>query len=437
MESAFKFGGDVMSCHVPPILFMLVASTAALTHFPYRMLREGGIAFFLIAAIFFFVLGVPLAHLQIAIGQYSKLGLFGLWRAFPIGRGIGVVWLFFSFVMICQQVSILSVNYKYLVPTLSTSDFPWLKCDQYWNTESCVSPVWNKSSSQPSYDLADADDRADNQYSKAQNSFDGSSVFALFLMWITVAAPIVLGPRSLFTGVFVSFIIVQACNTLLFFLAVSMPGAGSGMKAMFWPDFGRIDGNSLLDNAKMTHGVFQSAFGVLVFLGKHTQDHIFTLPHVFVAVFLSLVLSLINALKTAGFMGFYSQLCNLRDFYPTISIVPMATALSQAPGSNFWLLLCCIHDILKWSICCSIFSEIMLSAIVEVFPTRLLSRNHFPQSVILPAILTVVGFPFSIALLYVREADGWQMFVFIMTLNFSWLPFKRPNYSMQNSFKAL
>ena len=217
-------------------------------------------------------------------------------------------------------------------------------------------------------------------------------------------------------GAFVSFTIVQACNILLLILAVSMPGASSGIKYIFWPEFDRIDIRSMLDIAKMTHVLFQSAFGVPVFLGKHTQDHIFTLPHVLVAFFLSLVLSLINALKTAGFAGFFSHLCNLnvQDFFSsTNSIVPMATALSQAPGSNFWLLLHCIHDILKWSVCFSVFSEVLLSAIVEVFPTRFASRNNFPKSAILPAIFAAVGFPVSIALLYVR-GDGWQLFGYVI-----------------------
>ena len=52
---------------------------------------------------------VPTVHLkadlsfQMAFGKYAKSGPYGLWRAFPLGTGIGVVWIIMSFVAICQE----------------------------------------------------------------------------------------------------------------------------------------------------------------------------------------------------------------------------------------------------------------------------------------------------------------------------------------------
>ena len=34
-------------------------------------------------------------HLQVLIGQYAQSGIIGIWRAFPLARGIGLAWIIF------------------------------------------------------------------------------------------------------------------------------------------------------------------------------------------------------------------------------------------------------------------------------------------------------------------------------------------------------
>ena len=49
------------------------------------------------------------------ISQYAKLGPLGIWRAFPLARGVGVAWLLFMTINTSHFAKELSRNFVYLV----------------------------------------------------------------------------------------------------------------------------------------------------------------------------------------------------------------------------------------------------------------------------------------------------------------------------------
>ena len=53
---------------------------------------------------------------QIVVGQYSKLGPLGIWRSFPLARGIGVVWIFLSAITVLNNTIYASKSLVFLGP---------------------------------------------------------------------------------------------------------------------------------------------------------------------------------------------------------------------------------------------------------------------------------------------------------------------------------
>ena len=42
---------------------------------------------------------------QVLFGQYAKTGPLGIWRSFPLARGVGIVWIIFIYITISLNVT--------------------------------------------------------------------------------------------------------------------------------------------------------------------------------------------------------------------------------------------------------------------------------------------------------------------------------------------
>ena len=157
--------------------------------------------------------------------------------------------------------------FSYFLQTLSTQDFPWMKCNQSWNSETCR-PMFTNSTleiEEPSttpttgdyydynldpekegltlnqedgyYYRRPNDVFPDHEFYNSTTAFDASAIGSTLLFWILLSLPLIQGPKSLIKAFFGGFVIVTICNALLFFLSVSLPGAEYGFAYIFWPNF--------------------------------------------------------------------------------------------------------------------------------------------------------------------------------------------------------
>ncbi|KAF9419099.1 hypothetical protein HW555_004270 [Spodoptera exigua] len=107
------------------------AAVAVSFHATWRAPREafihGGLQYGLAVTLALLVVALPLALLQLAVGQLSQQDAVGVWRAVPFFRGVGYMRLFISFLGSVYSVIYLAMTVTYFLYTLSSS-LPFWEC---------------------------------------------------------------------------------------------------------------------------------------------------------------------------------------------------------------------------------------------------------------------------------------------------------------------
>ncbi|GFO08625.1 sodium- and chloride-dependent gaba transporter ine-like [Plakobranchus ocellatus] len=81
--------------------------------------------------------GVPLAFMEMAVGQYTRQGPIGaLSKLCPFFKGAGLATVVISFLFTTYYVVIITWSFYYMFHTF-TSELPWTHCNHSWNSELC------------------------------------------------------------------------------------------------------------------------------------------------------------------------------------------------------------------------------------------------------------------------------------------------------------
>ncbi|GFV23369.1 sodium-dependent serotonin transporter [Trichonephila clavipes] len=82
--------------------------------------------------------GLPLFYLELALGQYYRNGCITIWdKLCPMMKGIGYAICFIDLYMGMYYNTIIAWAFYYLFASF-TSELPWTRCDNPWNTEHCL-----------------------------------------------------------------------------------------------------------------------------------------------------------------------------------------------------------------------------------------------------------------------------------------------------------
>ena len=303
---------------------------------------------------------------------------------------------------------------------LSTYDYPWLKCDQVWNTAACKS---NYHSSQlettessystpgPSGFLENATEVdlsvAMSEYVQSMDadSMNASSILALKLTWLLLLIPLALGPKSLIWSFYVALPLALLCKVLLFIQAVSLPSAVYGLRFMFEPDLSRLAKvYTWLEICNLVSGLHFWAFnGNLIMIGKYLDEKTPALPSVLLATVGFLLLSSLETLIAGGMVGYMAQITgrDVNDFIGGYYVVPLA--LSTLPGSNFWLLVYFVSKLCTQIPMVAFFMELLATSFAEFLPGFWSRRTQFPRNLPLTLILGLTGLLISLIVLYLTS----------------------------------
>ena len=292
-----------------------------------------------------------------------------------------------------------------------------MKCGQSWNSDSCQ-PVFQNSTQEWTWEKNFTKPvTSAEEYYNSNIAFDTSSIISILLFWILVSMPLVQGPKSLIKFIFGGFVIIHGFNALLFFLGAFLPRAGLGFEYIFMPGFDHLDNGSVISFFLTIIGDwFLPQYGSLIFLGKHAEPATYSYPHILTSIHIFFVMAMFNAMKTGFFLGFYATLTqdHLSSFFGHGNgwLTSIPSLLSQTSGANLWLLLHFISSLLSWSVPLSLALEVVASSFAEFLPGMLGDRTKFPGSTVLPFVLTAVGFPLSLLLMYLKTLDHGSLFGF-------------------------
>ncbi|RWS07147.1 sodium-dependent serotonin transporter-like protein, partial [Dinothrombium tinctorium] len=114
--------------------------------FPFVCYRNGGGAFLIPYVVMLIFGGFPLFYLELALGQYYRSGCLSIWkRICPVLKaGIGYAICFLDLYVGMYYNTIIAWAVYYLVSSFA-SELPWTRCDNEWNTPSCLS-LWQRGS---------------------------------------------------------------------------------------------------------------------------------------------------------------------------------------------------------------------------------------------------------------------------------------------------
>uniref|UniRef100_A0A3Q0QZ15 Transporter n=1 Tax=Amphilophus citrinellus TaxID=61819 RepID=A0A3Q0QZ15_AMPCI len=107
--------------------------------FPYLCYKNGGGAFLIPYILFLFIAGMPLFYMELALGQYNREGAATVWKICPVFKGVGYTVILIALYVGFYYNVIIAWSLHYLVSSMTT-ELPWLRCGNSWNSENCTEP---------------------------------------------------------------------------------------------------------------------------------------------------------------------------------------------------------------------------------------------------------------------------------------------------------
>ncbi|XP_034434392.1 sodium- and chloride-dependent betaine transporter-like isoform X2 [Hippoglossus hippoglossus] len=407
--------------------------------FPFSCYRHGGAAFLIPYFLFLLFIGGPLFLLETALGQYTNEGAVTAWRKIcPMFEGVGMASQVTTFYLNTYFIVVLAWNIFYLIYSFK-SPLPWSTCDNSWNSELCHSPLnmidnphqfypntsWSflDNISLPddfesiSYinltDLSQLDNTLEEEFwrnrvlrmsDKLLGKVHWDLALCLLLAWVICYFCTWKGIKSIGKVVYFTATVPYLLLLILFFRAVTLPGAGQGLYYYLFPDLRRLADPFAWEAAAMcvmyTYAMSQ---GVLTTLGSYNKYNRNCYRDCMALCCLSCVTSIFAGFIVFSVLGFLAHVqgVDLNDVAfigPSLIFKAFPLALSVLPVSTFWTVLFFLTVFLLGVDSHIMFMESLATAITDMFPRHL--RRPGAREVLVLVIAVVC---FLLGLTFITE----------------------------------
>merc|ERR1719210_232109 len=326
--------------------------------FPYLCYEYGGGGFLIPYVIMLVILGLPVFFMECAIGQFDSRGPIESWNISPAFRGIGWMMVLYSgFVGIYYNV-IIAYSIFYFFTSVDSKTY-WDSCDNYWNTDNCVTVGVTKTDEQ----MTSTEEYFNyhilkkfyvNETSNANALIDLSTqdshdmvwqiVIVLLVAWTVVFFALIKGIKSSGKVVWFTAIFPYVVILILVIRGCTLPGAKKGidyymgkesdLSKLGTGEIWRVAASQIFFSLSAGWGGVQALSSYNNFNNNCYRD--------------AIIVACTNCL-TSIFAGFaiFSVLGNMADslgvevpevvkssFGLAFTVYP--AALSKLPGANFW-----------------------------------------------------------------------------------------------------
>ena len=308
-------------------------------------------------------------------------------------------------------------------------DYPWLQCNQSWNSRICHPFFANGSTLENGWFF--------NYYNSAiefmSSTYDlnARNIMSMLSIWVLVLLPLWKGPISLVRSFYVVLPTALIINVFLFFCGVSLPGASDSIARLKDPTY-YYNEISLVGLLFLCY-LFYGENGRFFMLGRLIETKMNILPNIYIALSAVFVLQVLSVLKVAGFHGhfkglFHAESVQAQYFYMRSynhELLGLSVSLTQIPASSFWLLLQYLYLLCVSAPFYSFTLETVAFSLAECIPYQsfprlkiLASRTKFPENLILPGFLGLVGIVISICEMKSRAYDAKSQVYFTLYISF-------------------
>ncbi|XP_028819401.1 sodium-dependent neutral amino acid transporter B(0)AT1-like [Denticeps clupeoides] len=239
--------------------------------FPYLCQSHGGGAFMIPFLILLVLEGIPLLHLEFAIGQRLRNGSVGVWRSInPYLTGLGIASMLVSFVVGLYYNTIMAWVMWYFFNSFQ-DPLPWSQCPIDGNRTGLV-PECARSSSVDYFWYRET--------LNASPAIDKSSglewwlVLSLICAWVVLYVCCIRGIETTGKAVYITSTLPYIVLTIFLIRGLTLKGSVSGIKFLFTPDVNELmNPTTWLDAGAQVLFSFSLAFGGLISFSSYNPIH--------------------------------------------------------------------------------------------------------------------------------------------------------------------
>jgi len=365
--------------------------------FPYLTYRNGGGAFLIPFVIMLFLIGIPLFFMELCFGQFASLGPIEIWRANPLMKGLGFSMVFTNLMVALYYNVIISWCLYFLFASM-TDKLPWESCNNYWNTDLCMTTEDYRNISWNYTDIGgrnitrrDLKSPSDEYYYRKvlqmtpveNGGIDNSGTIVwelalcLLLCWMIVFFVLVKGISSLGKVVYFTSTFPYLLLTIMLIRGVTLEGAGMGIEFYLIPKWERLaDAGVWTDAATQIFYALSACTGGLIAMASYNQFNNNTLRD-------SLIVPIVNVCTSfyAGFVIFsvLGYMANAKGVSvdevaaggPGLVFVVYPEGLSQMPVAPLWSILFFIMMMMLGLSSMFSMAETVFSGFMDQFPGTL------------------------------------------------------------------
>ncbi|XP_055749226.1 sodium-dependent neutral amino acid transporter B(0)AT1-like [Salvelinus fontinalis] len=239
--------------------------------FPYLCQSHGGGAFMIPFLILLVLEGIPLLHLEFAIGQRLRSGSVGVWTAInPHLTGVGIASLLVSFLVGMYYNTIIAWVMWYFFNSFQ-NPLPWSQCPVNANLTGLVSecarssPVdyfWYRDTLNTSTSIGDS------------GGLQWWMVLCLLCAWLLLYVCCLRGIETTGKAVYVTSTLPYVVLTIFLIRGLTLKGSLDGIKFLFTPDLNELmNPSTWLDAGAQVFYSFALASGGLISFSSYNSVH--------------------------------------------------------------------------------------------------------------------------------------------------------------------
>lgn len=215
--------------------------------------------------------GIPLLHLEFAIGQRLRMGSLGVWGAIhPYLTGVGIASMSVSFLVGMYYNTIIAWVLWYFFNSFQ-SPLPWSQCPLNENQTDLISECKRSSSVdyfwyRETLNISTSIDESGN--------LQWWMVISLVLAWMVLYVCCIRGIETTGKAVYITSTLPYVVLTIFLIRGLTLEGSVDGIKFLFTPDLDELmNPTTWLDAGAQVFYSFSLAFGGLISFSSYNSVH--------------------------------------------------------------------------------------------------------------------------------------------------------------------
>ncbi|XP_070495246.1 sodium-dependent serotonin transporter [Chironomus tepperi] len=245
--------------------------------FPYICYQNGGGAFLIPYVVMLLLGGLPLFYMELALGQFHRCGCLSIWhRICPALKGVGMAICIIDIYMGMYYNTIIGWAVYYFFASFTT-ELPWNKCGNEWNTPACLSVnistnLTNTSSPAREYFERNVLEQYKSNGLEYMGPIKPSLALCVFGVFVLVYFSLWKGVKSSGKAVWVTALAPYFVLFVLLIRGVTLDGADEGIRYYLTPEWEKLKNTKVwIDAASQIFFSLGPGFGTLLALSSYNK----------------------------------------------------------------------------------------------------------------------------------------------------------------------